>query len=381
MTLSFRACTNCVLDTKDDPSMTFNEAGVCNYCTSYQDSHSHYSPVNRAEKEKELRAMVETIKRKGEGREYDCILGISGGVDSTYLAYVAKELGLRALIVHYDNGWNSELAVKNIENIAKELDFDLFTYVNDWEEFADLQLAFFRASVIDIELLTDHAISGILFKIARERNIRYILTGSNNSTEGILPANWYHWKSDALNISAIHKRFGKKKITTYPLLGFFERLYYTRVLGIRMISLLDYIDYVKEDAKKIITEKVKWRDYGGKHHESVFTRFYQSYILPRKFGVDKRKAHLSSLIVSGQMTRDEALEELKKDIYEKELLRQDKAFVLKKLGLSEEEFEEIMNLPVKQHTDYPTYLDRHYKYEKKLSRFLKPFKKLLKRTG
>lgn len=376
----YRICTNCILDTIDDPNIHFDEEGVCNYCREYKQLFAQNKSLQGEERDKKLKELVSVIREAGEGKKYDCVIGLSGGVDSTYLAYFVKQQGLRPLAIHYDNGWNTELAVKNIENIVSRLGIDLLTYVNDWEEFADLQRSFFKASVIDIELLTDHAISAILFKTARQLNVKHIIMGSNISTESILPPHWYHWKQDALNITSIHRIFGKRKLRTFPLLGFFELQYYQRVLKIKTVSLLNYTDYIKEDAKRLITEKLDWRDYGGKHHESLFTRFFQSYILPVKFNVDKRKAHLSSLICSGQITREEALLELKKDIYDKDLLRHDKEYVLKKLDLTEDEFTRIMKMPVKQHTDYPSYLTKHYKYQLLVSRMMRPLKKLLVRS-
>ena len=333
---------------------------------------------NKADIDRKLNQIVEEIKQAGRNQKYDCLLGVSGGVDSTYVAYKAKELGLRPLIVHYDNGWNSELAVMNIENIVKKLDFDLYTFVNNWNEFKNIQLSFFKASVIDIELITDQAILAITYKIARKYNIKYILSGSNISTEATLPTNWYHWKLDVLNIIAINKQFGKTKISSYPLLGFFEHLYVTRFLKIKNVNILNYLHYSKAEAKDIIINKLNWKDYGGKHYESIFTRFYQSYILPVKFKVDKRKAHLSTLICSGQISREHALEELKKPIYNPDKLADDYEYVIKKLNLTVAEFEAFMALPIKKHTDYTSYFNRHYKYQLWLSKFLKPITKLFK---
>jgi len=381
MSSFYKICSNCILDTIDDADLRFDSRGVCNYCNDFYSAHSHNTQENKFESGKELLKIISEIKEAGKNKPYDCILGVSGGVDSTYLAYQAKKLGLRPLIIHYDNGWNSELAVMNIENLIRKLDFNLYTYVNDWDEFKDLQLSFMKASVVDIELLTDHAIGALQFMLAKKYNVKYILSGANNATEAVLPPHWYHWKTDALNITSIHSQFGTKKLKTYPLLGYFKRLYYTRVLKIQTIPLLDYLPFNKEDAKRTIIKELDWKDYGGKHYESIFTRFYQSYILPRKFKIDKRKAHLSTLICSGQITREEALLEMKKEIFPADKLREDKAYVIKKLGLSEEEFENIMRLPIKRHTDYPSYLTRHYKYEALIAKKIKPLKKLFKKSG
>ncbi|MBN8696782.1 MAG: N-acetyl sugar amidotransferase [Bacteroidetes bacterium] len=376
--MEYRVCNRCVLDTNDDPEITFNKDGVCSYCLEYDATIQENKLNDRAQTEIKLNELLTTIKSKGQKNKYDCIIGVSGGVDSTYLVLKAKELGLRPLIVHYDNGWDSELAVMNIENLIKKLDLDLITYVNDWNEFRKIQLAFFKASVIDIELITDQAILATIYKIAQKYKIKYILYGSNLSTEAILPKNWYHWKIDVLNILAIHKLFSNKKLISYPTLSFFKHIYVTRILKIKSINLLNYLSYSKDEAKRTIIEKLDWKDYGGKHHESIFTRFYQSYILPHKFNVDKRKAHLSTLICSSQITRSEALEELKKPIYDQEKFKDDYEYVLKKMGLTEKEFTELMNLPIKKHTDYPSYLTKHYKYQLKVSQFLKPITQLFK---
>lgn len=369
-------CTRCILSSSDDPSLTFDNNGVCSHCHSYDQLAAKHNLDDLPGKARELMTLASKIKEEGKNQDYDCILGISGGVDSTYLAYQAKRLGLRPLVVHYDNGWNSELAVSNIQNIVQKLGFDLYTHVNDWEEFRDLQVSFFKASVLDIELITDQAIVAILFKLARKNNLKYILLGNNITTEAILPENWYHWKIDVLNIRAIHKRFGKVKLKTYPAVGFFERLYIDRYIKIKTVPLLNYLPYNKAQAKAIITRELGWKDYGGKHYESIFTRFYQAYYLPVKFGIDKRKAHLSTLICSGQITREDALEEMKKDAYDPKLLAEDKSYVLKKLGWTEQEFEDIMNLPPKSHKDYPSYFNRHYKYQAMLSKAFKHFKSM-----
>lgn len=377
MSSEYRICSRCILDTNDDPQIAFDVAGVCNYCREYDQTLRKFIMLDPDEREARLKEQVDKIKLEGKGKQYDSIVGVSGGVDSTYLAYQAKRLGLRPLVVHYDNGWNSEMAVQNIENIVRKLDLDLYTYVNDWEEFKDLQLSFFKASVIDIELITDQAIVAILYDLAAKYGVKTILYGSNIVTEGILPRNWYHWKTDVLNITGIHKQFGKQKIRTYPMLTFFKNYYYTRVLKIKSVSLLNYMPYVKEEAKRTITQELGWRDYGGKHYESIFTRFYQGYILPRKFGVDKRKAHLSTLICSGQIGREVALHEIQKATYDPQKQQEDKEYVVKKLGLTDSEFEEIMRLPIKQHLDYPSYFKSHYKYQEKLSKLIKPVKRML----
>lgn len=348
---SYQQCAVSVMDTIADPAIRFDEQGISNYYYEYQEAEKKHVFKGEAG-ETELKRIISAIKEAGKGKKYDCITGVSGGVDSTYLALMAKKFGLRPLIVHFDNGWNSELAVKNIENIIGKLGFDLYTLVVDWAEFKDIQLAYLKASVVDIEAITDHAILGTLYKLAAENGIKYILSGSNIVTEHVLPSNWIWNKGDAKNIKSIHARYGKVPLKSYPFFSSRDFLYYKKVKGIESISLLNFMPYNKTEVKKTIIDELEWRDYGGKHYESVFTRFYQGYILPVKFGIDKRKAHLSTLIFSGQMTKEEALEELKLPIYDPMQLQTDLDFVLKKFNLSMEEFEALMNLKRHEHRDF-----------------------------
>jgi N-acetyl sugar amidotransferase len=354
-------CNNCVLSTEDDSSLTLDDCGICNYCNEYKLEHSNKIPQS-------IEKIIAKIQQDGKNNTHNCIIGVSGGVDSTYLTYKAHQYGLKPLLIHYDNGWNSSEAVQNINKLVEKFNFDLFTYVNDWQEFKDIQLAFMKASVIDIELVTDHALVAILLKEARRRKIKHLLTGHNSASEAILPKSWYHWKNDSLNIRAIHKKFGSLPMKTYPYLSFWENYIIEKRKLVNNVHLLNVIDYNKEDAKKLMISEIGWKDYGGKHFESIFTRFYQGYILPVKFGVDKRKAHLSTLINSGQISREDALEELKNPPYKKEILDEDKQYVLKKLNISEKEFQDIMNLPVKKHTDYPSFFNKHYKWSKMLGK-------------
>ena len=347
----YQMCTKTVMDTTD-PEITFDENGVSNHYHDFMLLAPSQLYQGKTSDEK-LTQIVEQIKSAGKNSDYDCICGISGGVDSTYVAYLSKQLGLRVLTVHFDNGWNSELAVKNIENIVKRLDFDYQTWVVDWEEFRDLQIAFLKASVANAEIPTDHAFLAAIYHLCIKYNIKFILSGSNFATEGILPKSWGYNAKDITHIKAIHKQFGKIPFKTYPLLGFKKEFYYTYVKGIKMVRLLNYVPYVKTDAMKVIEKELDWKYYGGKHHESIFTKFFQSYILPTKFNINKNKAHLSTLICSGQISRENALEELKKELYSAEKLSADKEYVIKKLGLSEEAFEAIIKAPVKTYKDYP----------------------------
>jgi len=352
MVQQVKICTNCVMDTHDDPSIVFDDKGVCNYCHDYKKVAKQ-----RIFGKAELDELILKIKKKGRNKDYDCIIGLSGGVDSTYVAYIVKSLGLRPLAVHLDNGWDSELAVSNIEKTINILHIDLHTHVINWEEFKDLQLSYLKASVVDIEATSDHAIFASLYKTASDNGIKYILTGENLSTEGFLPPNWVHNKNDLVNIKAIQRKFGTLKLRTFPVLGLRRKWYYSKIKGIKSVPILNYIDYVKEDAKKMIAQNLQWRDYGGKHHESLITRFYQSYILPQKFGIDKRKSHLSTLICSNQLSREDALLELKKPLYINEDLKKDKDYIIKKFGQSESEFQKIMLAPIKKHTDFPSIMN------------------------
>jgi N-acetyl sugar amidotransferase len=354
----YQQCTITVMDNIADPDILFDKAGVCNYYHDYKKTEAR--EVLKGETgERELIKLVLKIKDQGKDKPYDCLIGLSGGVDSTYVAWLAKQHGLRPLAVHLDNGWNSELAVMNIENIVRKLNFDLYTLVVDWDEFRDIQLAYLKASVVDIEVVSDHAIFATMYKLAKEKNISYIVSGTNVVTEFIMPPSWLYKKMDFANLRDIQNKFGTKKLKTYPTFNFRKYVYYSAALKLTPISILNYINYVKSDAKQIITRELSWRDYGGKHYESTFTKFYQAYILPQKFKIDKRKAHLSTLICSGQITREDALNELSKPLYSSEELKTDKEYVLKKFGLSEAQFQEIMNLPRRNHEDFKS--DTHLK--------------------
>ncbi|HRD37736.1 MAG TPA: N-acetyl sugar amidotransferase [Bacteroidia bacterium] len=362
----YNQCKRCVMDNINDPDIWFDKNGNCNYCNDYYKFIETEKTKKDFDSEK-LKPLFSKIKKEGANKKYDCLVGVSGGADSMYVVHLLVQAGLRPLVVHYDNGWNSETAVKNIEVMLNKLNIDLHTYINEWEEFKDIQLAFIKASVIDIELVTDQAIIASLYKLSRKHHLKYVFTGHNTSTEFILPKHWYHWKLDGLNIKAIHRKFGKKKISTYPIITYFDQYYLNKTKKIEMYSLLNYVKYNKAEAKEILKKEYGWIDYTGKHNESVFTRFFQNYILPLKFQVDKRKAHLSSLICSGQLTREEALEELKKHPWETAETLEDKDYVIKKLGLTMEEFDAWIKEKPVSHLKYPSYLTRH----DKIIRFIK----------
>jgi len=367
---NYRRCSLSVMDNISDPDIRFDEKGICHYHEAYLKAEAEYVRPGNAGWES-LCAIADRIKADGAGQPYDCIMGLSGGVDSTYVALLAKKLGLRPLAVHFDNGWNSELSVKNIEEIITRSGFDLYTYVIDWPEFRDLQLAYLKASVVDIEAITDHAITCTLFRMAGERNIRHILSGTNVQTEQTMPRTWIYPKADHVNIRAIHKAFGTRQLKSFPLMDARFKRYHYEVKGIRTVSMLNYVDYNKSEVKKVIAESLGWQDYGGKHFESIWTRFYQGYILPQKFHIDKRKPHLSDLIFGKQMTRKEALDILEEPIYEAARFREDYDFVLKKLGLTDAQFQELMRIPPRSHYDFD--------YERPLEErypFLSPIKKI-----
>lgn len=348
----YQICNKCILDNNDDPDIFFDHKGVCNHCISYDKNLKKYY-FGADPSISKFREIIKTIKSHGENKKYDVLIGLSGGVDSSYVAYLCWKYKLRALVVHLDNGWNTELSVVNIKNILKKTGFDLYTYVINWNEFKDLQKSYLKAHVVDIEALTDHAIFSIMEKTARYNNIKYILSGSSITTEGRLPQSWVHHKGDHVNIKAIHKKFGKFKIRSYPINNFWINLIRNKISITKSIDILDYLPYNKNEAKSIIQKVFKWRDYGGKHHESIFTRFYQSYILPKKFSIDKRKSHLSNLICANEISRKEALTLIRKPFYESEFLeKSDIDYFLKKMEFSKEEFDQYINSPRTEHSKY-----------------------------
>lgn len=348
-------CTRTVMDTTD-PDISFDAEGVCNYVRHYEEKIAPILSPSPAKNAARI-SLINKIKEDGRGKEYDCLVGISGGVDSSYLAYYLKHVaGLRPLAVHLDGGWNSELAVKNIEDVLTKLGIDLYTYVVDWEEMKDLQVAFLKSGVPNQDVPQDHAIIAILYKTAAEKGIKYIISGHNYSTESILPKAWGYDAMDSTHLLAIHKRFGKlKRLVSYPIISFVDYYFiYRYIKRIHSIRFLNLIDYNKQEAMSLLQSAYGWRYYGGKHYESRFTKFFQSYYLPERFGYDKRKAHLSSLIVSGQLSREEAILELERPLYESSELEEDKEFIRKKLELTEAEFEDILKMPIRTHKDYPS---------------------------
>lgn len=340
------------MDTSD-PAIVFDGEGVCNHCRNFElNSSKRWLP--NAEGERRLRGIAERIRHEGRKKEYDCVIGLSGGLDSSYLAYMVKKLQLRPLVIHVDTGWNSELAVKNIESIVKALNFDLFTQVIDWDEMRDVQVAYLRSGIANQDVPQDHAIFASLYHMALKYNVRFVFTGSNLATECILPQSWGYDAMDSIQLRAIHKRFGQRPLATFPILSLYS-LYidFPYLHRMRNIQMLNFLPYSKESARQTLEQELDWRYYGGKHHESRWTRFFQGFYLPARFGYEKRRAHLASLVTTGQMPRAQALAEMQKEHYPPTELNEDRTFVLKKLGLSHEDFEALLAAPRKSYLDYP----------------------------
>ena len=342
-----KICSKCILDSTV-PEIFFDEEGVCNYCKINDEIMKEY-PSN-TEGKKLLDDIVKKIKKKGKRKKYDCIVGVSGGTDSTYTLHLVKSLGMRPLAVHFDNGWNSEIAVKNIKNATNKLGIDLYTLVADWEEFKDMQVAFLKSSTPDAEVPTDYAIISVLLKVAAKENIKYIIEGQASRAEGTTPLGWtYH---DGRYLRSVQKKLGKLKAKSFPVLSLFHLIYYFFVRRVKLVRPLEYIDYSKEMAKELNKKELGWEDPGGHHHESIFTKFFQSYYLNNKFKIDKRKRECSAKIRSNDMTREEGLKEVSTPYPVEDGIVE---YTINKLGLNEEEFDKIMKAPNKSFLDYPTY--------------------------
>lgn len=352
-------CRRCVMDARE-ADIVFDASGNCNYCNEMMAKLAAYQPASPEMLADQLRRFVEQVKREGRGKRYDCIVGVSGGADSAYALYVAKQQGLRPLAVHMDNGWNSELAVNNIENLVRKLGVDLYTHVVEWREYRALQQAFFDADVIDIELLYDNAMAALNYGLAAKYGIRYILSGSNTATEGMRMPSGYGWfKFDRKNIVALGRRNGTK-VRSMPTIGVPGLLWHRYVRRIKWVPFLDYVQYDKQACIDLLVREIGYRPYPYKHYESVFTRFYQGYLLPRKFGVDKRRVHFSSLICSGQMTREQAVALLKLSPYPSEdELDVDIDYFLKKMGWRQADLEAYLARPERAHDSYPSELGLH----------------------
>lgn len=368
----YKICNRCVMDTSD-VDINFDEKGNCNHCNNYFNRIAT-RVYNGEQSDIELAKLIDEIKKSGKNKKYDCVIGVSGGIDSSYVAYIAKQHGLKPLLVHLDNGWNSEISVKNIKNLADILGMDYESFVLDWEEFKDLQLSFLKASIPEMETPTDIAIPGALHKLAAQYGVKYIISGGNFATEGILPKTWHYNAKDMKYLRHIHNKFGKKKLKMFPIFGAKQEIYYKFVKGIKIIYMLNYVPYNKHEAMDLLQNKLGWRYYGGKHYESKYTGFVQSYIMPAKFNMDYRRATYSTQICTGEINREFALEDLKKHPWNDETYKTEKEYICKKLGISVIEFDDIMKTQPKIYRDYPN-------NERRLEFIYKIYRKLTGKTS
>lgn len=349
----YQICTNCVMDTSDS-KISFDENGVCDHCNDFKKSVKPNWQTDEAGRA-ELESIVKKIKISGKGKDFDCLLGLSGGVDSSYMLHIAvKEFGLRPLVFHVDGGWNSELAVHNIQMLIDKLGLDLYTEVINWEEMKDFQLAFFKSGVPHIDIPQDHAFVATLYNFADKYNIKYILNGGNISTECVRnPMEWLYYGTDMVHLNDIRRRFGNSEMKSYPFSSIFRHKFYLRYLrGVRVVRPLNYRPYIKADALKMLEEEYGWKPYPQKHFESRFTKFFEGYWLPERFGFDTRRVQYSSLILTGQMTRSEAIERLKKPAYDPETIQDEFNYIATKLGITPEKLKEYFNMEKKFYWDY-----------------------------
>ena len=359
----YQRCSFCVMDTSD-PEIAFDEEGRCNHCRGFGLLRGTvWFPGQQGEQL--LADMIGRIKKEGQGKEYDCVLGLSGGIDSSYLALKAHEWGLKPLVVHIDAGWNSELAVKNIELIVKYCEYELHTLVVNWEDMRELQLSFLRAGVSNQDVPQDHAFFAGLYKFAAKNGIKYVLNGGNIATEGIFPSAWHGPAMDARNLKDIHNKYGQKPLKGYPLITFGQYYFWYPIVK-RMTPLrpLNYMDYSKDHAIAQLVDTIGWRPYPRKHGESLFTKFFQNYYLPTKFGFDKRLPHLSSLIAAGTLTREEALKALSEPLYDANELRRDREYICRKLRISENEFDDLMDRPIKNYLEFDNWNTQYARMKK-----------------
>jgi N-acetyl sugar amidotransferase len=355
---TYQVCNRCVMDTSD-PLIRFDADGVCNHCHEFE-TQTRRSWFPNEEGARRWSALAEQIRAEGRGREYDCILGLSGGVDSSYLALKVRDWGLRPLVVHVDAGWNSELAVANIEKIVKHCNFDLHTHVVDWEEMRDLHLAYLRAGIANQDVPQDHVFFASLYRFATQNGIRTVLSGGNIATEGIFPKAWHGPAMDAINLHDIHRQFGDRPLRSYSTVSFFEYyIWYPFVKKMRTARPLNYMPYNKDMAIAELEQTCGWRSYGRKHGESLFTKLFQNHYLPVKFGYDKRRPHLASLIVSGQMTREQALAKLAEPLYDPQELEVDITYFCKKLRISRAQFDDFMAAPNREFDSFKTWEGRY----------------------
>ena len=349
----YQICKNCVMDTSA-PKIKFDDEGVCDYCHNY---HTNIVPnwFPNEHGKKLLDPVIDKIKASANGGNNDCLIGVSGGADSSYLLYIAKEkFGLNPLAFHVDAGWNSQISVNNIERLVDGLGIDLYTEVINWKEMKDLQLSFFKAQVPHLDAPQDHVFFASLYNFAVKNGIKFILTGQNYSTECVRePLDWVYHASDLRQLKDIHSNFGTKSLDTYPTADIFKyKIYYRIVKGMEVVKPLNYVEYNKDQAMKLLENKYTFIPYAHKHYESRFTRFFEGYWLPNKFGYDKRRSHFSSLILTKQMTRDEAISELERPAYNEDEMQKDFNFVAKKFDLTEAELKKLFEGDNKTYKDY-----------------------------
>lgn len=350
---NYQVCTKCVMDTTD-PNIFFDENGVCDHCHDFQNNvkpNWHTDERGR----QYLSSIVDKIKTSGKDNDFDCLLGLSGGVDSSFMLHLAvKEFGLRPLVFHVDGGWNSELAVHNINVMIDKLGLDLYTEVINWEEMKDFQLAFFKSGVPHLDIPQDHAFIATLYRFAEKYKIKYILNGGNFATECVqYPMEWFYYGTDVVHNNDIRKIFGTNKMETYPFSSIFRHKIYLKYFkGVNVLKPLNYMPFIKEDAISLLEKEYSWKPYPQKHFESRFTKFYEGYWLPERFGYDTRKVQYSSLILTGQMTRDKAIEQLKKPAYDPALIEDEFNYIATKLGITSTELKQYFNMPKKFYWDY-----------------------------
>jgi N-acetyl sugar amidotransferase len=353
MDKQYKICSKCIMDTSD-PIISFDKDGVCDHCHDYEKYVKPNWHTDRRGRE-QLEEILKEIKKSGKKNEYDCLLGLSGGVDSSIMLHMAvKEFGLRPLVFHVDGGWNSELAVHNINVMIDKLGLDLFTEVINWEEMKEFQLAFFKSGVPHIDLPQDHAFIATLYHFANKNNIKYILNGGNFSTECVqYPMKYYYYGTDMIHNNDIRNRFGAKDMKSYPFSSiYFHKIYLHYFKGVRMVKPLNYIPFYKMDAISLLEREYQWKPYPQKHFESRFTRFFESYWLPERFGFDPRRVQYSSLIMTGQMTREEAINKIKIPAYDPETIEDDINYIATKLGVSRQELQTYFTMPKKYYWDY-----------------------------
>ena len=357
--VDYQICSRCVLDTSD-PDIKFDAQGVCNHCRLFDSSITRYWFPNE-QGAGLLAAKTAEIRQAGEGKSFDSILGLSGGVDSSYLALKALELGLRPLVVHVDAGWNSELAVHNIQRVVEYCGFDLYTHVLNWREIRDLQVAYLKSGVANQDVVQDHGFFATLYHFAVENNVKYVLNGGNIATESVFPRAWHHAAMDAINLKAIHNKFGTVPLKDFKTISFFDYyIYYPLIRGLQVVRPLNFMPYDKLNALMHLRNTIGYKEYGRKHGESVFTKFFQNYYLPKRFGYDKRRPHLASMILSGQIVREDALSTLEDQLYDEDELHKDRDYIARKLEISVDELESYIESPRHFYYEYPNW-DSRYK--------------------